>query len=108
MAKNLKALGEVYDWPATQTTASGDLVVMEDTVGVALTDAAVGDTIAVRVEGVFELPKAAGAIAQGQAVYWDGTGITATAPAEGAGTYAGKAYIAAAADDTVAQVALNA
>lgn len=107
MAKNLKALGEVFDYPATRTIKSGDVVVMTDTVGVALVDGANGDTIAVRVEGVFELPKAAdAAIEQGQVVYWDGTAI---AGVEGEGnTYAGRAYVAAAAADTTAQVKLNA
>lgn len=108
MAKNLKALGEVFDYPATRTIKSGDAVVMADTVGVALTDGVNGDTIAVRVEGVFELPKAAGAaIEQGAAVYWDGTAIAA-GDGEGANARAGVAYVAADADDTTVQVKLNA
>lgn len=107
MAKNLKALGEVFDYPATRTIKSGDVVVMTDTVGVALVDGVNGDTIAVRVEGVFEVPKAADAvIEQGQVVYWDGTAI---AGEEGEGnTYAGRAYVASAAADTTVQVKLNA
>jgi len=108
MAKNLKAIGEVFDWTATAAVKSGDLVAMANTVGVALTDAEVGDVIAVRVEGVFELPKAAGAeIEQGAAVYWDGTTIAA-GDGEGANARAGVAYVAAAAADTTVQVKLNA
>lgn len=106
MAKNLKALGEVYDYPATAAVTSGDVIEMTDTIGVALSDGAIGETISVRVAGVFELPKAAAtAITQGQSVYWSGTAITTTATDN---TYAGKAYVAAAADDTVVQVSLNA
>lgn len=59
---------------AGSAVASGDLVVLEDTVGVAVTDGAVGDTIALDVEGVFEVPKITGAgtaFAQGQAVYYE-------------------------------------
>ena len=105
MAKNLKALGEVYDYPATGPVSSGDLIDMTDTVGVALSDGVAGDIVPVRVEGVFELPKAAAtAITQGQKVYWNGSAIDTT----NTGQYAGKAYVAAAADGTTVQVALNA
>ena len=105
MAKNLKALGEVYDYPATAAVTSGDVIEMTDTIGVALSDGAIGETISVRVAGVFELPKAAAtAITQGQSVYWSGTAITTTAT----DTYAGKAYVAAVADDTVVQLSLHA
>lgn len=102
MAKNLKALGEVFDWPATAATSSGDLVVMADTVGVALTDGEAGDVISVRVQGVFELPKAAGAIAQGARVYWNGSAIAASGD-----TLAGVAYTAAESGDDTVQVKLN-
>ena len=108
MAKNLKALGEVYDYPATAAIASGDVVVMNDTIGVALTDAAIGDVIAVRVEGVFELPKLASSdIGQGKKVYWDAVNGQVNLTASG-NTYAGKAYEAAGATATTVQVALNA
>ena len=108
MAKNLKALGEVFDYRATRTIKSGDVVEMSDTVGVALVDGVNGDTIAVRVEGVFELPKAADAVIdQGAAVFWDGAAIAADDGA-GANARAGVAYVAAAAADTTVQVKLNA
>src|SRR5690606_34885353 len=103
MAKNLKAIGEVFDWPATAATTSGQLVVIGALVGVALKDAEEGEVVAVRVEGVFDLPKAAGAIEQGARVYWNGSAIAASGD-----TFAGVAYEAAAADDDTVQVKLNA
>ena len=108
MAKNLKALGEVFDHTCTAAVSSGDVVIMGDTIGVALTDGAIGDTIAVRAEGVFELPKLASSdIAQGKKVYWDAVNGQINLTASG-NTYAGKAYAAAGASATTVQVALNA
>ena len=108
MAKNLKALGEVYDYPCTAAVNSGDVVVMNDTVGVALSNGAIGDVIAVRVEGVFELHKLSSSdIAQGKKVYWDAVNGQVNLTASG-NTYAGKAYVAAGASTTTVQVALNA
>jgi len=53
--------------------ASGSLVIFGVLFGIAVTDIADGETGAVELEGVFELTKATGAIAQGAKVYWDGT-----------------------------------
>lgn len=108
MAKNLKALGEVFDYTCTGDVSSGQLVVMNDTVGVAITDGKTGDVIAVRVEGVFELPKLSSSdIAQGKKVYWDATNGQINLTASG-NTYAGKAYVAAGTGATTVQVSLNA
>lgn len=108
MAKNLKALGEVYDYTATAPVVSGDIVAMNDTVGVALTNGAIGEIIAVRVVGVFDLPKATGAaIAQGKKVYLDTATGNVVGTASG-NTYAGKAYVAADSAATTVQVVLNA
>jgi len=108
MAKNFKALGEVFDYPCTRTIESGSVVVMTDTVGVALARGESGDVIAVRAEGVFELPKATGtALAQGKKVYWDANGPNIVATATG-NTYAGKVYVAADSAATTVQVSLNA
>lgn len=103
MAKNLKAIGEVFDWPATSATTSGALVVIGALVGVALEDAEEGEVVAVRVEGVFDLPKAAGAIEQGARVYWNGSAIATSGD-----TFAGVAYEAAEADADIVSVKLNA
>lgn len=48
---------------------SGDLVMAGEVAGVAVTDGAPGETITLNVKGVYELPKGAGAITQGQKVY---------------------------------------
>lgn len=48
---------------------SGDLVMAGEVAGIAVTDGAEGETIALNVTGVYELPKGSGAITQGQKVY---------------------------------------
>ena len=108
MAKNLKALGEVFDYTCTGNVASGQLVVMNDTVGVAIKDGKAGDIVACRVEGVFELPKLASSdIGQGKKVYWDATNGQINLTASG-NTYAGKAYAAAGSGTSTVLVSLNA
>ncbi|CAN7475219.1 DUF2190 family protein [Variovorax paradoxus] len=69
--KNFIQVGDVLDHMATANVASGELVVIGARVGIAMSDMAVGESGAVRVKGVFELPKAAAAIEQGAEVYWD-------------------------------------
>ena len=49
----------------------GDVVVQNGLVGVALRDIASGVLGAVQIEGVFNFPKATGALSAGQKVYWD-------------------------------------
>jgi predicted RecA/RadA family phage recombinase len=74
---------------AGSAVASGDLVVLEDIAGVATTDGAIGDTIALDVEGVFTLPKVTGsgtAFAQGQAVYYEPTEEKTTPDADDGGS----------------------
>ena len=56
---------------ASFTHASGDLVAIGSLIGVAATAGAPGATISIWTEGVFELPKAAGAIDVGDPVYYD-------------------------------------
>lgn len=108
MAKNLKALGKVFDYTCPGNITSGQVVVMQDTIGVALTDGKAGDVIAVHAENVFELPKLASSdIAQGKKVYWDAAAGQINLTASG-NTYAGKAYVAAGPGTTTVQVSLNA
>lgn len=73
--KNFRKKGNVIDYlNSTGTTiASGDFVVIGIVGGFAQTNIANGDTGAVLLEGVFEVPKAAGAITQGAKLYWDAT-----------------------------------
>lgn len=65
--------GGVSDHVATVDTASGDVVVMGKMIGVALNSAAIGQTVRVKTEGVFLVPKKpADVFAKGDFVLWDG------------------------------------
>ena len=68
----------------TGGVASGDALVIGALFGVATKTAAVGETVAIATEGVFDLPKLASAvIAAGDAVAWDDTAKQVNAPATG-------------------------
>lgn len=84
----------------------GELRMVGDVAAVAVTDGEVGETIAMHVTGVYELPKGAGAITQGAAVYADaeGTGIVATAESN---KFAGYAWEAADAEAATVLVKIN-
>ncbi|MGZ5302516.1 MAG: DUF2190 family protein, partial [Bacteroidia bacterium] len=77
MAKNLIACGDVFDYTAGATIASGDPVLVGELLGVALVGGVSGDVIPVQVEGVFEIAKrthaSSAAMAQGSKLYWDAT-----------------------------------
>ena len=62
---------------------SGDGVLVGSLFGVSAYDADAGEEMEVSLVGVYELPKAAGAIGEGAKVYWDGTGKTVTTTATG-------------------------
>ena len=59
--------GETIDYTATDDLANGDVVNLATRIGVAGDDIAAGETGAVHVVGVFEMPKATGAVTVGQA-----------------------------------------
>lgn len=64
--------GCVLDHVAAAAITSGDIVVMGDSVGIALEDIANGATGAVQVSGVFSVPKVTGeAWAQGDKIGYD-------------------------------------
>ena len=108
MAKYVQR-GEALDF--TNSTENkinaGDVVVLGTRIGVAGSDIAAGAVGAVHVIGVFEFPKATGAITLGAAVYWDDTNkkITTTSTSN---TLAGFAVAAAASGDETALVKINA
>ena len=107
MARNYVASGEHFDYTATAAVASGDAVLMGATLGVSLTALAIGQTGAVRTEGVFTLPKlSTDAVVQGANLYWDNTNKRLTTTASGS-TQAGRAYAAAAAGTASVQIKLN-
>ena len=75
MAANYKQDGKVlhYVVQSGDNIKSGDLVAVEDVVGVAMTDGEEGDLLAVSVEGVYgvPVPAAVGTVNQGVKVYYD-------------------------------------
>jgi predicted RecA/RadA family phage recombinase len=105
--------GKVFDVVLSGTVAAGEVVEMVDRVGVAVSGGVSGDTIAVEVEGVFEVAKTtAEAISQGQKVYWDRstnkvTGNANPSASPGAVISMGSAYKAAGLNDTTVQVKLD-
>lgn len=106
--KNFVQPGDVIDHLATAALSSGQVVVIGQRLGVAVTNARVGERVPLRVRGVVELAKkAADAVAQGDLLYWaaaDGH-LTTT---KGNNTLAGYATAAAGAGSTTACVHLNA
>lgn len=72
MAANFVQPGNVVEYTAGGTIAAGDVVVVGDTLGVALVDMGSGDVGAVQITGVFNVPKVSGAvIKQGEKLVWD-------------------------------------
>ena len=86
--------------------ASGDVVVLGDRVGVAVTDIpATTGKGSVDMSGVFELPSDTGtSYAQGDELYWDGTQLTKTATGN---TPAGLCFEAKISGGTTAKVMLQ-
>lgn len=103
--KNQIQRGEVITIVAAADIVSGDLVKVGDLIGVAGISALTGHECEVALKGVYEVPKAAGAISQGVKVYYDAAAknITTTATSN---TLAGYAFVAALNGDTVMQLLL--
>lgn len=74
--------------------------------GVTTNGGAIGDACVVQLEGVFTLPKAAGALALGLKIYWDDTAknITATSTSN---TFVGYVWLAALTGDATVQIRLQ-
>lgn len=69
--KNAYQDGRVLDVTLEAAAISGGVVTKGALFGIAVSNGAIGDTIAVHVEGVFRLPKATGtALAAGTPVTW--------------------------------------
>lgn len=73
--------GEAIDYTATDALANGDVVDLATRIGVAGDDIPAGETGTVHIVGVFEIPKATGAVTVGQALYWDKTAKNITTAA---------------------------
>ncbi|APZ52174.1 DUF2190 family protein [Salipiger abyssi] len=104
--KNYIQAGNVITFTAAATTAAGQGVLQGALFGVAATDAASGEEFEAAVTGVFELPKAAGALTKGQKVYWSSANANVTATATG-NTLIGAVIEAAADAASLAKVRLN-
>jgi predicted RecA/RadA family phage recombinase len=102
--KNFVQPGANVTVPAPAAVASGAGVLVGALFGVANGDAASGADVVLSTVGVFDLPKAAGAINVGAAVFWDGAAVTTTATDN---TFIGYAVAAAAPGDATARVRLS-
>ncbi|CAD1788789.1 DUF2190 family protein [Xanthomonas euroxanthea] len=103
--KNAYQDGRVLDVTLTAAVTSGGVIAAGKLVGIAVTDGAIGDTIAAHVEGVFALPKLSAAVfAVGAAVNWDVDAKQAIAAAGGAGDTNSIGYAIEAAGNGVATV----
>lgn len=72
MAKNFVQTGDVIEVTLAEPVTSGQAVVLGDTLGVALGNATAGQSVAVALEGVWALPKVAGATFPiGSKLLWD-------------------------------------
>ena len=99
--------GEAIDHMPDTAVAAGDVVVVGNLIGIARIDIPAGVLGALAVVGVYDVAKAAVAVAAGTPLYWDAVNKKATAVAAG-NPYLGKATrVAGAADETV-RVLLNA
>jgi len=84
MARNYIQPGDTLTVTATAAAVSGAVVEIGSIVGVALSDAATGDPLDVKVTGVFDLPKVgADDMATGDPVFWDATASLVTIDATG-------------------------
>lgn len=104
--KNFVQKGDVVTLAAPATVTSGSGVLVGKLFGVANTDAASGADVTVSLEGVYDLPKATGAITAGALVYWDNTAKNVTTTST-SNTLIGAAVVAAASGDATARVRLN-
>lgn len=107
MAQNYIESGELlgYTVGASETVTAGDVVIKGEIIGVALGTGTEGSVVTIKTTGVFELPKATGAITLGAKVYWDATNSVVTTTATG-NTLIGSAWSAQASADATVKVRL--
>lgn len=108
MAKNYIQPGEVLDYTAADAAVSGNGVLIGKRLGVALSNAEIGDVVPLQVKGVFRLPKlTTDAPSIGTALYWDDINKRLTTTV-GSNTLAGFAAAPAINGDTTVNISLNA
>lgn len=105
--KNYVQRGDTLDVTAAAAVASGDVVIVGSIIGIANVDAAIGETFALDVVGVFTLPKTSAlAISVGDVLYYDAANKVVNKTASG-NTKIGVAVTAAANPSPSVNVRLN-
>jgi predicted RecA/RadA family phage recombinase len=104
--RNFVQKGENIDLVAPRALASGEGFLVGSLFAVAAAAAASGAPVVGVTVGVFDLPKATGAVTAGQKLYWDNTAFNVTTTATN-NTLIGVATKAAASGDTTVRVRLN-
>lgn len=85
---------------------SGDAMVIGSVVGVATCSGVTGQTVNFSLEGVYELPKASGAVTIGDVLYWDAVANNLTTTSAG-NTEAGICFEAAASAASTVKIKLK-
>lgn len=76
--KNYIQKGDRIEFVATAAIASGAIVEVGALAGISAGSYAIGDTIVVNLEGVYEVPKVAGAVTLGAKLYSNASGSATT------------------------------
>ncbi len=101
--------GDAIDYTPTVDVAAGEVVVLDELIGVAKLDIPANALGALHVVGVFHFPKATGAgegIAIGAKLFWDATNQVVTETVTG-NVQIGRAVSTAGDSDTTVQVRLK-
>lgn len=104
--KNFIQRGDTLTLTAPAALSSGDVVIVGGFIGVAAGDAENGADVETKLTGVFELPKAAIDIAQGDQLYWSTSNGNVNKTASG-NTAIGKAAVDAASGVATVPVRLD-
>jgi predicted RecA/RadA family phage recombinase len=105
--KNFIQRGDVIAIPAPADVSSGDGVLVGSLFGVAITDAASGQSVECAVEGAVFLAKATGVWTTGAPIYWDeSAGVATTDDDTGSNLRIGVAIAAALEADATGPVKL--
>ena len=98
--------GKAIDYTPAENVAAGDVVIIDNLVGVAHLDIPANTLGALHLQGIYDVEKAAGSIAAGAKVFWIVADKKATAT-EGANKFLGIAVTAAAANDATVRVKIG-
>lgn len=104
--KNFVQPGDNLDLVAPRDLTSGAGFLVGSIFAVASLTVAAGVVVSGVTSGVFDLPKAAGAVTQGQKLYWDNAAFNVTTTSTN-NTQIGVATAAAASGDATARVKLG-